>query len=50
VKKKFGRPLGYDEVELKVKGELRQELVQNYLGKLKSQAKISVDDKALDKI
>jgi peptidyl-prolyl cis-trans isomerase C len=48
VDKKFGRALEYDEVELRVKSELRDELVRSYLGKLKQQAKISVDDKALD--
>jgi peptidyl-prolyl cis-trans isomerase C len=50
VKKKFGKPLSYDEVELRVKEELRQDLVESYVGKLKQQAKVQVDDKALDKL
>jgi peptidyl-prolyl cis-trans isomerase C len=50
VDKKLGKPLEYHEVELKVKGEMRQELMQNYVGQLRTQAKVSVDDKALDKL
>ncbi len=48
VDKKAGRPLEYDEVELNVKARLRQELIQNYVSKLRSQAKIQVNEKALD--
>lgn len=50
LEKKVGRPLGYDEVELKVRGELRAELVNVYVGDLKNQAKVQVDDKALEKM
>ena len=50
VDKKLGKPMEYDEVELKVKGELKQELIQAYVGKLKAQAKVQIDDKALDRL
>lgn len=49
VDRKVGKQLEYTEVELRVRNDLRQELVQGYLGKLKQQAKIQVDDKALNK-
>jgi peptidyl-prolyl cis-trans isomerase C len=48
VERKAGKPLNYDEVELRVKNELRQELTQNYLGTLKKQAKIEINEKALN--
>lgn len=50
IDKKIGRPLNYDEVELMVKNELRQELIRNYVTNLKRQAKIQVDSKALDRL
>jgi peptidyl-prolyl cis-trans isomerase C len=50
VKKMIGRPLQYDEVELKVKNRLREQLIENYVGRLRTQARISIDDKALDKM
>jgi peptidyl-prolyl cis-trans isomerase C len=50
VDKKVGKVMGYDEVELRVKNELRQELTKNYLGELRKQAKVQVDDKAVDKL
>lgn len=48
VEKKIGKPLEYDEVELKVKNDLKQQLIQNFVADLRKQAKISVDDKKLD--
>lgn len=48
IDKKIGKPLSYDEVELRVKDDLRQDLIQTYLGRLKRQAKIQVNDKALN--
>jgi peptidyl-prolyl cis-trans isomerase C len=48
--KNSGRTLGYDEVELRVKEMLRQEVLGEYLTKLRQQAKIAIDDKALEKM
>lgn len=50
VTKRSGKPLQYDEVELRVKNDLRGELTQNYVGGLKKTAKVEVDDKAVDKM
>jgi peptidyl-prolyl cis-trans isomerase C len=50
VEKSTGRPMEYDEVELRVKAAYRAELTKQYVGKLKQQAKVSVDDKAIDKL
>lgn len=50
VKKKFGKAPEYDEVELRVKDEMRQELVQTFVGRLKTQSKVQIDDKALETI
>ncbi len=50
LKKKTGQPLEYREVELKVKNALWQRLVLNYVGKLKEQAKIQINDQALEKM
>ncbi len=44
VEKKSGKPLEYGEVELRVKNDMRQELVNTYLGKLKSTAKLEYKD------
>jgi peptidyl-prolyl cis-trans isomerase C len=49
-KKKVGKALEYDEVELRVKGDLRQEMIEDYVNKIKQQAKVSVEDKALEKL
>lgn len=45
VKKKAGRLLKYEEVEMKVKDALRGEILQDYLIGLKRKAKITVNDK-----
>jgi len=50
VKKKPGHALEFDEVMLDVREELTRILGQNYVGSLKQQAKIQIDDKALDKL
>jgi len=42
VDKKMGRPLEYDEVELKVKAEMRDDLIKEYVGQLKRNAKVQV--------
>ena len=44
VEKKSGKPLEFGEVELRVKADMRQELVSQYLGKLKSTAKLEYKD------
>lgn len=43
VDKKLGRPLEYDEVELRVKGVMRDELVKDYVTQLRKQAKVQVN-------
>ncbi|MGK5084976.1 peptidylprolyl isomerase [Bdellovibrionota bacterium FG-1] len=48
--KRSGKPVQYDEVELRVKNDLRNDLTQGYVGNLKKQAKVEVDDKAVDKL
>ena len=50
IKKRIGKPLEFSEVELKVKNELRNELTANYVANLRKQAKVEVDDKAVDKL
>jgi peptidyl-prolyl cis-trans isomerase C len=44
VQKKSGKPLEYGEVELRVKNDMRQELVSQYLSKLKTTAKVEYKD------
>jgi parvulin-like peptidyl-prolyl isomerase len=50
LKKRSGKPLEFDEVKLRVESELRQHTVQNYVEGLKKQAKLEVDEKALEKM
>lgn len=50
IDKKLGSPYKYDEVSMRVKGDLQQELIQNYLGKLKKTAKISMNEQVLEKV
>lgn len=50
VRRQIGKALEYYEVEAKVRNELQQQLLENYVGKLKETAKIAVDDKALEKL
>jgi peptidyl-prolyl cis-trans isomerase C len=45
--RKAGKPLNYEEVELRVKNDLKQELTQAYIGNLKKQAKVEITDKSL---
>jgi peptidyl-prolyl cis-trans isomerase C len=49
VSKKPGKPLKFEEVEAKVKNDLRTDLTQNYVGNLRKQAKVEVDEKAINK-
>ena len=48
IQKKFGNPFEFDEVELRVKDTLRQQLVRNYVDNLKLQAKIQINNKELE--
>jgi peptidyl-prolyl cis-trans isomerase C len=50
LEKKAGKVLEYSDVESKVKSDLQQELASSYMTNLRSQAKISIDDKALNKM
>jgi len=50
VDRKPGKPMNYDEVELRVKNDLRQDMIQSYVSGLKKQAKVQVDDKAVEKM
>lgn len=45
-----GRRMEYPEVELRVKNDLRKELARGYLNDLRKTAKISIDEKALEKL
>lgn len=47
VDKKMGKTLNYDEIELKVKADLQRTLIDEYLVKLRTSAKITLDDKAI---
>lgn len=50
IDKKMGKPLELSDVEARVRGDLQQELVEGYVGKLRKQAKIQVHDKVLDQL
>ncbi len=50
LRRKPGKALNYDEVELQVKNDYRQELTEDFMEKLKKSAKVSVDDAALNKL
>jgi peptidyl-prolyl cis-trans isomerase C len=48
IERKIGKPLGFDEVELRAINALRQQLGRNYIDGLRSNAKIKIDQQALD--
>jgi peptidyl-prolyl cis-trans isomerase C len=50
IEKKPGKVLEYSDVESRVKNDLQTELTATYLRKLRAQAKVSIDDKALSKV
>lgn len=50
IEKKPGKALNYEEVEAKVKDDLRQDLVKALAQKLRSQAKVQVDQGSLNKL
>jgi peptidyl-prolyl cis-trans isomerase C len=50
LEKKPGKTLSFEEAEMKATGLLRQKLGQEYLGKLRDQSKIQIEEKALEKL
>lgn len=50
IDKKLGKALEYSDVELRVKSELRNQMAQEYIGKLRAASKIQVNDKSVDKL
>jgi peptidyl-prolyl cis-trans isomerase C len=48
--KKPGRTLGFEEVEVRAREMLKQELIADYVANLKKQVKISIDEKALNQL
>jgi len=47
VEKRIGKPLTYDEVELRVKQEMRDDLVGAFISTLKDTAQIQIEEKSL---
>ncbi len=45
-----GKHLEYAEVELRVKSDLKKELIRNFINDLRNQAKIEIDSKAVGKL
>ena len=45
-----GRKLEYPEVELRVKADLRKELARGYLTDLRKSSKVTIDEKAVDRV
>ena len=50
IERKPGKVLTFSDVEGRVINDMRQELAQDYIAKLKEQAQIHVDEKALEKM
>ena len=50
IEKKPGKPLAFSDVEGQVRNQLRQDLAQGTLGKLRTKAKIEMDDAAIEKM
>lgn len=50
VDRKPGHVLDYSDVEPRVMNDLKQELIHTYVSKLRAQAKIAIDDKALERM
>jgi len=48
IKKKFGKVMDFADVELKAQNDLRQELAQSFVSKLRKDAKVEINDKAID--
>jgi len=47
--KKVGKIQGYDEVELKVRGMLRQRMASEYISKIREQSEVKLDEAAIEK-
>jgi peptidyl-prolyl cis-trans isomerase C len=50
VGKKSGKPLAFDEVEMRVKQDMGHGLKDSYVGKLKKEAKIQINEPAIEKM
>lgn len=50
IERKVGKPMTYDEVEMRVRNDYQQELIKNFLDKLRSQSKVTIDDNAVSKM
>lgn len=50
VKRVSGQALSFDDVELRVRNDLREVLAKQFISQLRVQAEIQVNDKALDKM
>lgn len=50
LKRKPGKALTFEEVELQVKNDLRQELTEEFVAKLKRQSKVQINEAALNKL
>jgi parvulin-like peptidyl-prolyl isomerase len=50
VDKKIGKAMTYDEVEMRVKQDLGRTLRDSYVGKLRKEAKIQINEQTIDKI
>jgi peptidyl-prolyl cis-trans isomerase C len=50
VEHKTGQTMSFDDVELRVRNDMMQDVREEYVNKLRKQAKITVQDTALDKL
>lgn len=50
IERKMGKPLSLSDVQYRVRSDLFQSVRQDYVGKLRQQAKINVQDKVIDKL
>jgi len=50
VDKQMGKTLGYPEVEMRVRTDLQKDLVTNYLIQLRKQARVTLDEKAIQRL
>lgn len=50
LERKSGKPLSFEDVQYRVRGDLLQDIRREYVGKLRQQAKINVNDSVIDKM
>jgi hypothetical protein len=50
IERKMGKPLSLSDIQYRVRSDLFQAVRQDYVGKLRQQAKINVQDKVIDKL